>query len=40
MLHFRKTVNDYYNIYKPITIRQVDYKVDRDISLSLYWNWQ
>jgi hypothetical protein len=40
MSHFRKIVNDYYNIRKPITIRQVDYEVDRDISPSLYWNWQ
>jgi hypothetical protein len=36
MSHFYKTVNDYYNIRKPITIRQVDYEVDQDISLSLY----
>jgi hypothetical protein len=36
MSHFYKTVNDYYNIRKPITIRQVDYKVNWDISLSLY----
>ena len=40
MSHFYKTVNNYYNICKPITIRQVNYKVNRDISLSLYQNWQ
>jgi hypothetical protein len=40
MSHFYKTVNDYYNIREPVTIRQVNYKVNRDISPSLYWNWQ
>jgi len=36
MLHFYKMVNDYHNIYKPITIRQVDYKVNQDIAPSLH----
>jgi len=36
MSYFYKIVNNYYNVYKPVTTRQVNYKVDRDISLSLY----
>jgi len=40
MSHFYKTVNDYYNICKPVTVRQVNYKVNQDISPSLHWNWQ
>jgi hypothetical protein len=36
MSYFYKTVNNYYNIRKPITIRQVDYKVNQDISPSLH----
>jgi hypothetical protein len=39
MLYFYKTVNDYYNIREPITIRQVDYKVNRDVAPSLHRNW-
>ena len=36
MSHFYKAVNNYYNIRKPITARQVDYKVNRDVAPSLY----
>ena len=39
MSHFYKAVNYYYNIYKSITTRQVYYKVNQDITPSLYWNW-
>ena len=28
MSHFYKIVNYYYNIYKPVTTRQVNYKVN------------
>jgi hypothetical protein len=39
MSYFYKTVNDYYNIRKFIAIRQVDYKFNQDVALSLYRNW-